>query len=368
MSNEFPNNMKRNVKRTSNGTKNHGEQSLIHFILALLLIGCANGSTSHAQIDDSKDAVLLLKMASQGYIQGTRKVASLVDNAALARISNEKSELSDLASLISARVVINAAHQKENNRGWQGESEITRGAIKEAAISTVKGEVIQRVSFKGLELLGIAVHPAVPVILVVKDVVQLVLKAAEASDKIEAWRDAQGALVQQYRHAAWVYEGLIATEIKNLLEKSSTRGTEFDRSFSVTPTGYKSGRRPFSAFKVSNKTARPFRWAVVILRIDCEYKIKGNALGHSELDKAFEKSSNVDKVIPFFIQNWHANQSITIVGPHAPEYFHTAKAVELFVFTPDKLVKRELDIKSHKQSLIRNFGGPSGVRPMVDSN
>lgn len=331
------------------------------YVIALSLVGNLS-LPSAGQAEDNDDFALLLRMASQGYVQGSMRVASLVDNNALAKIVDKEGELSDLASLISARMVINAAHVEESSKGWRRESQIVRDKLGKAAMRTIRDNLIQKAAEKGLALLGISVNPAVAALLLANDIRQWVQTAAETQAEVEAWRDSQGAKVHRYGYAAWVYEALIATEIKNRVEKKATNSVRFDDSFSATPTVYEHRYRPFCAFKIHNNAQR-LKWAFVIMRIDCEY----NGPVRSELDRAFQKNSNVDKVMPFYVEKWERNQSITLVGTPAAEYFHTAKSVELFVYTASGRSSKKLKITRHKEELRKRFAPSSNVQPFVDS-
>jgi len=339
----------------------------MRFILALALVGCVNVSTSLAQLDGSDDSVLLLRMASETYVQGSQTVAPLLDHKSLARISAEESELSDLASLISARVVINAADKEESDAGWSAQDKITRRIILKAAVETVGGQVFESATMEGLELLGYAATATVKSGLGALGLVGLAMKQIETEEKLreeirkfQKSRRAQDqmAKVCQFGHAAWVYEGLISTEIKNQLEKRPTRAIGFDSAFSVTSTAYQHRRelkKSVTGFNVTNQAGRTFKWAVIILRLDCGCKKGSSGFADKGHGEAFERLSDIDKVTSYYVQNWKADEPITIVGLPVPEYYHTVKAVEMFVFTPGMNTKSRLNIQAHKQYLLKNY-------------
>jgi len=94
--------------------------------------------------------------------------------------------------------------------------------------------------------------------------------------------------------------------------KSSHAFTE--EGFLLRPTYYKSGKLPFAAYKLTNRTGHSVPWCVIVLRIDCKYQTSkkqqsvklheksivdlltgGQTPDYRSRDRAFAAYSNVGK-------------------------------------------------------------------------
>ena len=310
------------------------------------------------------DQACLLRMATQGYALGRNDVAPLSDTEAALKIAKDKnSSLRHLAQLILARDLLVAAKQS-GAEGFSAnllefQDEIRRSLFESAATQSV-GE------FLGEDL----------------DVLSEMQTIAEGFEGIAA--RVIGSQSQNYVTArrGWIIEGLICEEVDGIL--TSQQDAEFDENsnhrFTLAPTSYRSGSRPFAAIRLTSRCDKVLPQAVIILKLDCRYQIPparktntaigqllgqslfGNAMpNYSARDTAREEYANLDKSAVFFVENWRPNQSVELVSLPADEYCGTVQDATILIIGIGDRHEIEVPVTRH-QTLLRNRFAPKSSR------
>lgn len=313
----------------------------------------------HAQTDVPDDVVALMRMASQNFRQGTNLVDPLSSNQTLTEILKKDGKTSDLASLLSARILLDAAHKEESNSAWATDKQYVRKRIMEEAFETLTGGLIEH----GLAKAGVRI--SIPPII---KVLELALKQAAIEQDVVQFRKSKAsqdkmATIAEIAFAAETYNNLVgdaAEELLDTIRRTSQGGTSrpivsTNATARMLPT-----RQPHAVFLLTNNSSKTIPWAFIKVRLDCECRPGTSGFAHKRHSRAHDAKSNVDKTLFCFVQDWQPQEEISLAGTTAPEYYHTTKAVSVTVLSGGGRVVQKVDMDKHRQYIINNCW-PRGV-------
>lgn len=329
-----------NVHRT---LKSFAWRSAIFLATAFSLTTATFGSDLH----------VLFNMAGQGYALSRKDVAPLEDAPRLLAIADDGDpKLRPLARLIIARDLVAKSKMQ---------AEETFGEDLRAAVASVRSATFDSAARQSIaQFLGDDVSVPDEFTKIVGQVGHVAVDGIRSQAK-----------TYEIARNGWILEGMICDEAQRLLTAGLKSAAELPKEdIFVRSLGYKSRDQPYAAFNVTNKSEKSLEWAIVILRVECEYKTPenvkvnnsvGQSLGQALFgarvpdyvgrERAVEAYSNIDKCAMFFVEDWQPRRIMQIVSVKAPEYFATAKSVSVRVFCEEGHTEETVRLDRHKKDL-----------------
>ena len=296
----------------------------------------------------------VMRVASQGYIHGSKRIEPTIDGDCLLEMAQgDDDELASLSQRLVLRQVVNDSLNK--SQSVFGEKFNT--AVKLGQSSAINSSIRQLDD----KFFGGGVDYLSEMESIMQDLRPIVQSGI--NQQVESLR---------LSRRAWVVESVVASQIAEMQEDEGAKAVS--EGLSANTTYYTSDKKPFSAYKLVNKTETVIPWCIIVLHNHCEFTtpeseefhnnlsnflgeifVGGNQPNFTERTKALEAYSDIDKTVVFFVENWQPKQRIKIVGIPAIEFFNTTDDIQITAYWTGCKQTFGIDVERYKKQLKKKF-------------